>query len=78
MSNEIVIRISVPEGMTPVVDYQQGPKVAPQAPTGNAAPSCPIHGPMVHKSGTNKSGKPYSGFFCTVQGCETTPVWDPK
>lgn len=59
-------------------DAGGAPTVAPQAPTGNAAPRCASHGPMIYKSGTNKSGKPYSGFFCTVQGCETTPVWDPK
>ena len=80
--SEIVIRISLPEGVKAVVDYQDEPpppwEKAATAPQSHAAPSCPVHGQMLHKSGTNKSGKPYSGHFCTVAGCETTPVWDQK
>lgn len=52
--------------------------IPPMAPPNNAVPSCPQHGPMTHKAGTNKAGKAYSGFFCFAEGCETTPVWDPK
>jgi hypothetical protein len=79
VSNEIVIRITVPDGLVPVVDYSSSSD-RPAAPpsSGAAVPSCPQHGPMTHKAGTNKAGKPYSGFFCFADGCETTPVWDPK
>jgi hypothetical protein len=83
VSNQIVITLTLPEGVVADVDYRTvatggGVVMAPQAPQSNAAPSCPAHGPMTHKAGTNKAGKPYSGFFCFADGCETTPVWDPK
>ena len=85
------VTITVPEGIDVQVVYEQAGQVSTlvttptltnyqpaTAPQSHAAPSCPVHGPMLHKSGTNKSGKLYSGHFCTVAGCETTPVWDPK
>lgn len=34
------------------------------------------HGAMIHKAGTNKAGKLYSGFFCPEDAC--LPVWDKK
>ena len=79
--SEIVIRISLPEGVTPVVDYQDEPpppwEKAATAPQSHAAPSCPVHGPMTHKSGVSKAGNAYSGWFCAVDGCDKKQ-WDPK
>ena len=76
MSNEIIIRITVPEGITPVVDYSTGAQPAAAGGTSSpSAPQCPVHGPMFHKTGTSKNGKPWAGFFCTVDGCSTKPVW---
>jgi hypothetical protein len=42
-----------------------------------AAPTC-AHGPRKHKSGTAKSGKPYSAWFCQSQGPDKCdPEWGP-
>ena len=78
MSREIVIRISVPEGVaTPVVDYTESepPHPASAAPQAAAKPSCPDHGPMLFKKGTSKAGNAYAGYFCEEEGCNTAPVW---
>ena len=69
---EIVIRIQIPDNST-VATEQPSSSAAPVA--AGSAPSCP-HGPMYHKSGTNKSGKPYSGYFCKDDEC--TPIWDKR
>ena len=39
------------------------------------SPTCK-HGPMEHKSGTSKAGKPYSGYFCARNDKMCKPVWD--
>lgn len=77
MTREIIIRIQVPDGVAvPDVDYRDGGNEPPHpAAQAGSAPSCPAHGPMNFKQGTNKAGKPYAGHFCFAEGCETPPVW---
>ena len=77
MTREIVIKIQVPDGVaTPVVEYVDSSEPPHPASAGAApAPSCPDHGPMHFKRGTNKAGKEYAGYFCNEMGCETKPVW---
>jgi hypothetical protein len=74
---EIIIRITVPEGVTPTVDFaDQAPHPAVAGGSSAPAPSCPDHGPMNFKRGNRKSdGKPYAGYFCDVEDCNTKPVW---
>lgn len=41
-------------------------------------PQC-RHGQMTFKSGTNKQGKPYSGYVCTAKGSDQCPAkWDKR
>ena len=57
-----------------VVPFPQGQQ-APMQPGQPAYPGNCAHGQRVYKEGTNKSGKPYKGWFCgsNVQGC--SPEW---
>jgi hypothetical protein len=54
----------------PAPTYQQNAYQAPaNEPTG-PGPSC-VHGPMNFRSGTSKkTGKPYSGWFCSDNVCQ--------
>lgn len=56
MSNEIVIRITVPDGVVPVVDYAQTP-AGPSSKAPN--PECPVH----HKEWRTNS----RGFYCATK-----------
>lgn len=77
----ITITIIVPEGVSVGVSETVGPSNSPDEPPfpteapSSGKPSCPSHGPMFFKEGTNKSGKPYAGWFCSTEGCETKPIW---
>lgn len=70
-----------PGGATPgpsAMDVRPGPdgtwdSLAPDDP---ACPTC--GGPMVHKEGTNKAGKPFAGYFCADRNCGQKPLWDAK
>jgi hypothetical protein len=45
-------------------------------PTKTAPPKCPVCSKkMEFREGTNRSGKPYKGFFCQDRECEGKPVW---
>lgn len=87
---EIVIRIQVPDGVTPVVDYteQEPPHMAEMPPVTSAPvqtttplPQCPQHGAMTfHPSKTKPDGKQVSArYSCDVKTndvyCPTRPVW---
>lgn len=48
------------------------PAAVPSSAPAGTTPTCK-HGAMFFKSGTNKSGKPYSGYFCSEDDCK--PVW---
>jgi hypothetical protein len=45
----------------------------PAAPQGGGEAKYCSHGLRNFKSGTNKNGKPYSGYFCTANQCP--PEW---
>ena len=71
MSNRIIISSDVPEGVTPSVEYQQGPAGGSPPPATGQRPSpagqnCPDHGvPFEHRTGTSKkSGQPYDFWAC--------------
>ena len=58
---------------------QQGLTPPAPAPVAGTRTCGTCGGVMTHKSGTNKAGKPYSGFFCPnseAKGCK--PIWDPQ
>ena len=41
-----------------------------------APPKCPVCSKkMEFREGTNRTGKPYKGFFCQDRECEGKPVW---
>ena len=41
-----------------------------------APPKCPVCSKkMEFREGTNRTGKPYKGFFCPDRECEGKPVW---
>ena len=45
------------------------------APRGSDGPAC-AHGGMVWKTGTSdKTGKPWKGWFCSLKGSDCKPVW---
>ena len=45
-------------------------------PTKTAPPKCTVCSKkMEFREGTNRSGKPYKGFFCQDRECEGKPVW---
>jgi len=51
----------------------QGRRQSAPRPQAGDDPSC-RHGIMSYKSGTNRNGKDYAGWFCPADEC--SPVWD--
>lgn len=72
----ITITLTIPDGVAVDVVQQPAAGVVPLAPAA-AAPSDKTvckHGQRIHKAGTNKSGKPYDGYFCPEDQC--SPEWN--
>lgn len=58
----------------PPQEFPPFPGTAP-APRGTDGPACE-HGGMVWKTGTSeKSGKAWKGWFCSLKGSACKPVW---
>lgn len=69
----------ISEGWTPTVSYGRGAPKAAEAPAQQSyqqpasdAKSCAC-GPMQYKTGTGKTGKPWSAWFCSTKAHE--PIW---
>ena len=69
----VTIVLTIPDGVAvQVTEQTAGAVVPPPAAAAASAPSCQ-HGLRIHKAGTNKNGKAYSGWFCSEDDC--SPVW---
>lgn len=56
-----------------VIPITDGVEVVKRILGATEIPEC-RHGQMTFKSGTNKQGKPYSGYVCTAKGSEQCPA----